>query len=284
MFLQVPRLSFFQWHPFTISACSGTTFQLHIKTDGDWTSKLRNLPVEEEIRVGIDGPFGAPAQRFYDFDRSLIIGSGVGITPFSAILTDIEQQFNNKQDPWSKSRLRRAWSDRSEKTVSSEGTALDNEHGAHPRRRVDFHWMVREKNNLLWFSSLLNRAHDLAACLTRSGLELNLHTHITMKRKNISTHVFRYLLDQYRTPEAPVSALTGLKTRSLFGRPDLEQILHDFHEDMRKQEWLGGKVGVFFCGSPKIGRVLSDACEELTLKGRHDGTKISYKFMMEVFG
>lgn len=291
IFLQIPELSFFQWHPFTISACVGNTLQIHIKTDGDWTGRLRDLPTDRDIFVGIDGPFGAPAQRFYDFDRSLIIGSGVGITPFSAILTDLEQRVSSHPDQSMKNNRDSTDVSALAAESSSDADIPKNEAGVinlkadrSLPRRVDFHWMVRERNYLLWFSSLLNRAHELSTSIPRSRLDLNIHTHITMKRKNISTHVFRYLLDQYRTKDVPYSALTGLRVRSLFGRPDLDAILLDFHEDMRKQGWAGGKVGVFFCGSPVIGRVLSDACEELTLRGRHDGTKISYKFMMEVFG
>ncbi|KAB8343023.1 hypothetical protein FH972_022617 [Carpinus fangiana] len=206
VFLQVPCVSFFQWHPFTISACIGDELQLHIKTDGDWTSRLRDLPQDKDISVGLDGPFGAPAQRFYDFDRALIIGAGVGITPFSAIMTDLEQHLGDRQDPWEKSRRdSRAVSRRSSMSVASSGAgdtplpfanssvsatkakpeaaALStliqptpshpqpptapsinfttpsatkptskppSLHSTTPTRRVDFHWLVRERNHLLW--------------------------------------------------------------------------------------------------------------------------------------
>lgn len=285
VFLQVPELSFFQWHPFTISSCIDDKLQLHIKTDGDWTGQLRHLPTDIEVHVGIDGPFGAPAQRFYDFDRSLVIGAGVGITPFSAIITDLEQRLSDQKDPWEtrSTRSSRAPSRSRASSRHSRSTSL-------ARRRVAFHWTVRDKASLLWFASLLNRAHDLSRTLPRNSLELSLTTHITTTRRNISTHVFRYLLDGYRTPSAPVSALTGLKTRSRFGRPDFESILADFYrEEVRRMEAQGtvgegGKVGVFFCGSPKLGRVISDACAELTARARAEGTKVRFMFMMEVFG
>ena len=58
--LQVPQVSFFQWHPFTISTVSDGQAQVHIKADGDWTRKLRDFGKEgkELTHVGIDGPFG----------------------------------------------------------------------------------------------------------------------------------------------------------------------------------------------------------------------------------
>ena len=63
VFLQVPQISLFQWHPFTVSECIGNDFKLHIKTDGDWTSKLRNHT--DLKHIGVDGPYGAPAESFY---------------------------------------------------------------------------------------------------------------------------------------------------------------------------------------------------------------------------
>lgn len=300
VFLQVPSVSFFQWHPFTISACRDDILQLHIKTEGEqsWTGKLRNLSTTEDIHIGIDGPFGAPAQRFYEYDRAIIIGSGVGVTPFSAILTDIETKIRSPAEPWGqRGHSRVTLSSRPSSPTPSEKLDPSDSEADQPikkskrdvpsSKRVDFHWLVREKNNLLWFSDLLNRAHDHAQELPADELSLNIRTHITMKRKNLSTHIFRYLLDAYRTPTHPVSALTGLKSRSEFGRPDFEKILGAFHEEVKRDiEKAGGskKVGVFFCGSPVIGRVLSDLCHEMTVRGRADGSAVRYDFRMEVFG
>lgn len=55
---------------------------MHIKADGNWTESLHNLASSAKasqdddfsmIRVGIDGPFGAPAQRFYSFNKSIVV-------------------------------------------------------------------------------------------------------------------------------------------------------------------------------------------------------------------
>lgn len=311
VFLQVPSLSFFQWHPFTISACRDDVLQLHIKTDGDWTNKLRDLSSESEIQVGIDGPFGAPAQRFYEYDRALIIGAGVGVTPFSAILTDLETNLSERKDPWSNRRssvsvsVANAWSRRGSSVRSTDEedkekgsthaeaqSTTRNPQNTKSRRRVDFHWIVRDKNYLLWFSSLLNRAHDLAEEHKNDqsqALDLNLVAHVTMKRKNIGQHVFRYLLDAYRSSTQPVSALTGLKLRSAFGRPDFEDILTKFYDDIVRETQQSGtkslqRIGVFYCGPPVIGEVLSDVCEQLTQRAKAEKTRMRWDFRIEVFG
>lgn len=79
--MQVPDVARFQWHPFTISSCIGSRLQVHVKSDGNWTSRLYEvasaLAAGEDyfttVRVGIDGPFGAPAQRFYSFNKSIVM-------------------------------------------------------------------------------------------------------------------------------------------------------------------------------------------------------------------
>jgi respiratory burst oxidase len=290
--LQVPKISWFQWHPFTISSCRGNVLQLHVKLDGDWTNAVRDASAENnQLRVGIDGPFGAPAQRFYDYDYSIIVGGGIGITPFSAILTDLEENFRTERDPWAERRrsrsLSRPGSRRSSKapSESEQGDISSLPKVANPDRRVDFHWTVREKNHLLWFSDLLNRAISGAYPLAKNGnLELNINTHITAKRKNISTHIFRYLLDSYRTNAAPYSALTGLKQPSHFGRPDFDLILEKHFDELVEAGVSEKKVGVFYCGAPVVGEILADRCHVLTVKARALGLKIRYDFLIEVFG
>jgi dual oxidase len=162
-------------------------------------------------------------------------------------------------------------------------------------RRVDFHWMVRDKNNLLWFSDLLNevsRAQDL----DRSHLDIRIRTYVTQKRKQISQHVFRWLLEKHRTDDHPQSPITGLVNPTHFGRPDIRGIMEDHYTDMckvladRLNEKRGAKkddevkVGVFFCGPPVIGQQLADQCSQMTAKARNEGRKIEYRFMIEVFG
>ncbi|KAK0519027.1 hypothetical protein OC842_007587, partial [Tilletia horrida] len=377
--LQIPRLSWFQFHPFTISACVDDCLQVHIKTnEGDWTSALRELALEvgsdADIRIGIDGPFGAPAQRFYDYPKSIIVGSGIGITPFVAALSDLEQKaLQGGINPWKRRRmpsLSRALSrtasipsqvvsrvrsrsssfsgrngsglvssaalreaqQQAKRKSGDEVTMVGGGAGDHTapspklgaekglsaaeraaQRRVDFIWLVRDKTYLLWFSDLLNRVSEYAikhgeqrdsakkeggsGSGSGSGngsgapsdpsdvppIDLRVNTFITAKRKNISTQVFRVLLDRYRSDMSPVSALTGLRTESNFGRPDLEAILTHFYGDVVRDGYQGN-LAVFFCGAPVIGRLLADQCAQLTARSRAEGTGVRFHFLNEVFG
>ncbi|KAK1469176.1 FAD-binding domain-containing protein [Colletotrichum melonis] len=388
VFLQVPAISAFQWHPFTVSICKGREFRLHIKTDGNWTKRLRDLggkgekgaDAATEIEVGINGPFGAPAQRFYDFNHTIIVGSGIGVTPFSGILADLQARDDEEHGGPTHSHQHRAHQHRhgSETTVVAEKKETDERKGSESTmaaattteapdgndptkppnpseaftfapdyRRVDFHWTVRDRNYLLWIADLLNsvsrsqdwhRRHEGPS----QHLDIRIATHVTQKRRDIVTHVYRWLLEMHRTEEHPESPLTGLLNPTHFGRPDFDAILDRHYEDMRrfraskrmKANAGGGaaadsmanagevgtdgnhcsenrdaraddrgstrgasgerrdveeedeelKVGVFYCGAPVVGEILADKCRQLTVRGRHDGSKIEYHFMIEVFG
>lgn len=347
--VHIREISVFEWHPFTVSACHGNRLCLHIKAQekGSWTRKLlMKAQTCTSLGVCLDGPFGAPAQQFYNYDHSIVIGSGIGITPFSAILNHMQTSYNDDLDPWQESkrssRARKSASslvrvsmvpsrdaspssiayrgrsdststiDKEEEgeeegedsTTTTQQLELDaalpstNRHFFSSRRRfipshsrsrpggisgsehllpplpshhhrhrslspsasscdenedsnspenseksppsprtVHFHWLVRSQNNLQWFSNLLNRA----IALRIPGLDLQVHTYITSSPSSssshsasskMSTHVFRYLLDSYRAPESPYSALTGLIQPSRFGRPDMEGILEKHFREL----------------------------------------------------
>lgn len=330
VFLCAPQLSSFQWHPFTISTCIDRDMQLHIKTDGDWTSKLRGLDLKY---VSVDGPYGAPAQRFYDFDQTVIVGAGIGVTPFSGILNDLQTREDhdwaarrcststNNSSSSEESEITRVDASRtvpaetvinSEKTIKAVAPTMSNdgktqlasqtpgtqalrstkgEHGNQIDlslyRRTDFHWIVRDKNHLLWFSALLNK---ISGGNHRPNLDIRIHPHLTKKLKDppVSLHVYRCLLEKHRTEAQPISPLTGLIAPTHFGRPDFPRIIAEHYEEMlrlfEKDQKRRRRVGVFFCGAPVIGAQLADLCHEMTLRGREDKSEIEYFFQIEVFG
>lgn len=292
-----PELSYFQWHPFTVSTCIDNALSLHIKTDGDWTSKLRDMASEGEektIKIGIDGPYGAPASRFYDFNQSIVLGSGIGVTPFSGILTDLKRREDQQRARMTSSNNPSGSTDDMDE-ATRVGGSTDSE--ILEWRRVDMHWIVKDRNYLLWFSDLLNEVSESSASHRSEKsdhLDVHITTHVTQKRKSVATHTYRWLLELHRTDEHPYSPITGLLNPTHFGRPDLEKIMNEHYTDMVKLFGKGGrresvdeddrKVGVFFCGAPPIGMELADRCKALNVRAREDGNNIEYHFMMEVFG
>ena len=361
--LQIPSISWWQWHPFTISSCNADIITVHIRNAGNWTNNLRRLPKDTSFCASVDGPFGAPAQQIYQFKRAIVVGSGIGVTPMSSIANDFANKINKNKDPWRKLSRHRAhdncspfprtcspFGNRSIKSYDSSSSlismsklekgnesseSLDLEQGSWPlkeeenlttcireafstpsRRRVDFHWITRDPPSLQWFSDYLNRAQEAAkthsrntsavssgassvvdlpmmdrptasptpsSSLSSTKLEFNINTYVTAPNKTMSDHVFKHLIDRYRGPAQEYSILTSLKNPSHFRRPDFSATLRDYHQEMRDQEWTGGQVGVFYCGNPGLGATLQEACRTQTSRARADGSKITYRFITEVF-
>ncbi|KAF2300463.1 hypothetical protein GH714_013605 [Hevea brasiliensis] len=123
LFIKCPDISKFEWHPFSITSAPGDDYlSVHIRTLGDWTTALKNTfekvcepPSNKQPKRGnlmrietralstsnydeiqqtfpqilIKGPFGAPAQDYGKYDILLLIGLGIGATPFISIAKDL---------------------------------------------------------------------------------------------------------------------------------------------------------------------------------------------------
>ena len=44
----------------------------------------------------VDGPYGAPSQDWFLYDAAVLIGAGIGITPFASVLKGEEVKNKNK--------------------------------------------------------------------------------------------------------------------------------------------------------------------------------------------
>ena len=90
-----------EYHPFTISSAPHEEeMTMHVRAIGPWTHNIRevydpvNLQGAPYPKLSIDGPFGEGHQDWYQFDVAILVGAGIGITPFSSILKDIVHKYN----------------------------------------------------------------------------------------------------------------------------------------------------------------------------------------------
>lgn len=90
-----------------------------IDEDGVDPSLRRILP-----RVYVDGPFGSASEDVFKFEVAVLVGAGIGVTPFASILKSIWYRMNY---PKGKTRL----------------------------RKVYFFWICRDFGSFEWFRSLL---------------------------------------------------------------------------------------------------------------------------------
>ncbi|KAK9669122.1 hypothetical protein RND81_13G110800 [Saponaria officinalis] len=145
IYIKCPHVSPFEWHPFSLtSGPSDNYLSVHIRTLGDWTSHIHILFKEAMMskpcngpKVYIDGPYGAASQDHAKYDIVLMIGLGIGATPFISVLKDIGNNRLSKQPP----------------NHVNDDIEIGEERGP---LKAYFYWVTREHASLLWFKDSIN--------------------------------------------------------------------------------------------------------------------------------
>ncbi|KAI9088493.1 ferric reductase NAD binding domain-containing protein [Phlyctochytrium arcticum] len=213
VYVNFPNIARFEWHPYTLTSSPlEQNLVIYIRANGNWSNEVVRLAKNDPealSSVRIDGPFGAPAEHFGDFKNIMLIGTGIGVTPFAGILRDMQIKVLERNETMSK------------------------------LQRVDLYWVNRSRGAFTWFVQLLR---DLEQPKTQSMIRV--HTFITSANssRDIRSVLLWKGLSLLRN-ESNSSVLTGLAREAYWGRPDWELIF-----EQTAAKFSGGTVGVFFCG------------------------------------
>ncbi|CAK7226754.1 hypothetical protein SCUCBS95973_006305 [Sporothrix curviconia] len=279
LFLQVPSISKYQWHPFTITSCPYDPYvSVHVRQVGDFTRALGDAvgagsaqaklyegvdPLgmyEVALQNGqqmpalrIDGPYGAPAEDVFDNEIAVLIGTGIGVTPWAAILKNIWHLRNGPNPP----------------------TRL---------RRVEFIWVCKDTTSFEWFQTLLSsleqQSTDAARIPGSNGIEfLKIHTYLTQKLDMDTTQ--NIVLNSVGADHDP---LTELKARTNFGRPNFYKLFCTMRDGILDRTYLNGlegsmktTVGVYFCGPSAAARDIKKATDQASVR------EVNFRFWKEHF-
>ncbi|MFT7802180.1 cytochrome b-245 heavy chain-like isoform X1 [Arapaima gigas] len=186
IFMNCPAISQLEWHPFTMtSAPEENFFSVHIRSAGDWTEKLFKM-------MAVDGPFGTASEDVFDYEVSMLIGAGIGVTPFASILKSIWYKFKE-----SNPKLR--------------------------TKKIYFYWLCRETQAFEWFA-------DLLQVLEKEMEERGMGDFLTYKLfltgwdENHMAHVSVHF-DKDR------DIVTGLKQKTHYGRPTWEKEFQEIRKE-----------------------------------------------------
>ncbi|XP_065268355.1 NADPH oxidase 5 [Emys orbicularis] len=284
VYLNIPAIAKYEWHPFTISSApeQQDTIWLHIRSRGQWTNRLyeyfrwleplsqepkrlmRNLRKQRyhkwtqvsaklsenhrvcNIKCYIDGPYGTPTRRIFTSEHAVLVGAGIGITPFASILQSIMYRYRMRKpnDP----RCGYSWGE----SLKDDEMKL---------RKVDFIWINRDQKSFEWFVSLLTKLEMDQADEEPEGRFLEMHMYMTsaLSKNDMKAIGLQMALDLLAKKEKKDS-ITGLRTRTQPGRPDWSKVFHKMAEENK------GKVQVFFCGSPALAKVVKAHCEHFNFR------------------
>ncbi|VAH19958.1 unnamed protein product [Triticum turgidum subsp. durum] len=266
IYVKCPDVSPFQWHPFSITSAPEDNYvSVHIKTLGDWTNQLRNAflkvcptPTEgtTEIlraefnredamtnpslpKVLIDGPYGAPAQDYKEYDIVLLVGLGIGATPMISIIKDIITNAKRLDGD----------------VESGNGHAGD----ASPfrTRRAYFYWVTREQGSLEWFRGVMD---EVAEADEKRIIEL--HNHCTsVYEKGDARSALIAMLQSLHYAKNGVDVVSGSRVMTHFGRPNWTQVYQRIADENKET-----RVGVFYCGEPVLTNKLRGLAKKFTRK------------------
>ncbi|RYP51001.1 hypothetical protein DL768_003585 [Monosporascus sp. mg162] len=270
LFLNCPDISHYQWHPFTITSCPFDPYvSVHVRQIGDFTRDLGNAlgagPHQAKLhddldpngiyeialqqgqkmpKLRIDGPYGAPAEDVFDNEIAVLIGAGIGVTPWSSILKNI---WHLRANPPASSRL----------------------------CRVEFVWVCRDTSSFEWFQALLSSLESQH----NGNSFLRIHIYLTQR---IDTDTAANIM--LNSAGAGKDAVTALNTGTNFGRPDFKRMLCEMRSGILDGSYLPGvegalrrNVGVYFCGPNVAAREIKAACKVATC------AEVNFKFWKEHF-
>lgn len=277
LFLQVPDVSNTQWHPFTITSCPFDPYiSVHVRQVGDFTRALGDAlgcgPAQAEDlegldpmgmyevalqngqmmpKIRIDGPYGAPAEDVFENEIAVLIGTGIGVTPWASILKNIWHLLSRPNPP------RRL-------------------------RRVEFIWICKDTSSFEWFQALLSslEAQSANAAAYEGNTEfLRIHTYLTQRLDDdTAANIYLNSVGQALDP------LTELKSQTNFGRPDFKRLFTAMRIGLLDQTYISGmqsnattEIGVYFCGPNAAARDISDAAKSSSTRD------VRFKFWKEHF-
>uniref|UniRef100_A0A8C6PPL3 NAD(P)H oxidase (H2O2-forming) n=1 Tax=Nothobranchius furzeri TaxID=105023 RepID=A0A8C6PPL3_NOTFU len=220
-----------EYHPFTLtSAPHEETLSLHIRAVGPWTSQLRELYTEENLlelgaypKLYLDGPFGEGHQEWIDYEVSVLVGGGIGVTPFTSILKDLVFKSSIKSKIMCK--------------------------------KVYFIWVTRTQRQFEWVSDILREVEEM------DTQELvSVHTYITQVAEKFDLRTtMLYVCERHFQKVWSRSLFTGLRSVTHFGRPPFVS----FFSSLQEVHTEVGKIGVFSCGPPGLTKNVEKACQHM---------------------
>ncbi|XP_008581323.1 PREDICTED: dual oxidase 1 [Galeopterus variegatus] len=225
-----------EYHPFTLtSAPHEDTLSLHIRAVGPWTTRLREIysPATGDScarypKLYLDGPFGEGHQEWHKFEVSVLVGGGIGVTPFASILKDLVFK----------------------SSVSCQVFC----------KKIYFIWVTRTQRQFEWLADIIREVEEN----DRQDL-VSVHIYITQLAEKFDLRTtMLYICERHFQKVLNRSLFTGLRSVTHFGRPPFEPFfnsLQEVHPQVRK-------IGVFSCGPPGMTKNVEKACQLINRQDR----------------
>ena len=242
VFLNVPKISFFEWHPFTLTSAPGDShLSVHVRSVGGWTRALHQTlltPAENKppAALYVDGPYGAPSQAYERYKICVFVAAGIGITPYASILSHVLNQVKKRD--------------------SQKKKGTESKSGACMVEKIYLFWTTRDEASVAWFDKILQDLHRLDAT---ELIEVH-HFYTSAHEKGDFRNALIGLahgIQGYSTDAEVEGTLFDLhRSRyfSHFGRPDWDVVFEGIKEAC---SGIDNYCGIFATVPPRFSSILS---------------------------
>ncbi|XP_062030403.1 respiratory burst oxidase homolog protein A-like isoform X1 [Rosa rugosa] len=247
IFIQCPQISPFEWHPFSLTSGPEDDYlSVHIRTSGDWSYQIYSLFQEATLsglnsypKVHIDGPYGAASQDHVKYDTIVLIGLGIGATPFIGILKDIVNGAQNSSHCDHHSGCRECSSRKS------------------PLKAYLF-WVTREQSSFEWFRDIMKEISNSSE--KQSVVEM--HNFLTsVYQEGDARSVLISAIQALHYAKNGIDFVSRTPVRTHFARPNWSSIFSKLACKHRR-----ARIGVFYCGASTLANELEGMCTKFSTK------------------
>lgn len=212
----------------------------------------------------MEGPFRTSTSYIFDCEHVVLIGGGIGITPYISVLETIMYRLKAGQH-----------------SCANCGTLNYHEDmlNSQKLRKVDIIWVNRHIENIRWFYSLFNdlgKDHEAFVstiedkkCSQEQDLKtkyIDIHLYCTSIRSNEQTMLENVPLELVANMYKMIKnedMHTKLRIPMQFGRPPWKILFSKFKANYKKSH-------VFFTGNYTMGEEIGKHCNQFGFRFQHE--------------
>ncbi|CAI0545210.1 unnamed protein product [Linum tenue] len=277
IFVKCPNISSFEWHPFSITSAPDDDYlSVHIRTLGDWTTEMKTIfakvcepPQEAKPRsmnlmrmetrnvsefptILVKGPFGAPAQNYNKYDILLLVGLGIGATPFVSIIKDLLNGLRPMKPFIDELVVTRG----SCMHACLQGEFSVEQASKKYPERAYFYWVTREQASFDWFKGVMD---DIAEYDRNHIIEM--HNYLTsVYEEGDARSALIAMVQKLQHAKNGVDIVSQSRIRTHFARPNWKRVFSDL-----EKAHPSSHIGVFYCGSVALVKTLRELCQDFSL-------------------
>uniref|UniRef100_A0A7I4YAW2 NAD(P)H oxidase (H2O2-forming) n=1 Tax=Haemonchus contortus TaxID=6289 RepID=A0A7I4YAW2_HAECO len=196
---------------------------------GPWTWKLRSEILSSHADgspyplLHMAGPYGDGNQEWSSYEVAVMVGGGIGVTPYASTLTDLVLEITSAR------------------------------HHNVKCKKVYFLWICPTHKNYEWFVDVLKCVEELDQARV---IETHIFVTQLFHKFDLRTTMLYICEKHFRGDHQGKSMFTGLRAQNHFGRPNFDTFfsyLQSVHSEVPE-------IGVFSCGPSKLNDQISSSC------------------------